>query len=111
MGTKVVATLLAIAKDLLEKVEDAELKDSIEALEFLGEEANGKSKEYRDLKDVVERVEATQGIGKVPKQPKQKRLNYVGIKQIGSLWYSKKDNYSKPFATADECAEHYNTEI
>jgi len=39
---------------------------------------------------------------------KTKKLNYIGIKQIGSLWYSSKDNYKKSFSTADECAEHFN---
>ena len=115
MATKAVMTLLATAIALLEQVNDAELKDSIEALEYLGEDADGKSQEYKDLKDVVERIEATLSkktelpTAKDPK-PKAKRLNYIGIKQIGSLWYSVKDKYSKPFATADECAKHYNKE-
>ncbi len=36
------------------------------------------------------------------------RLNYVGVKQVGSFWFSSKDNYSKAFNTADECAKHFN---
>ena len=36
------------------------------------------------------------------------RLSYVGIKQIGSYWFSKKDNYRKKFDTADECSKHFN---
>ena len=38
------------------------------------------------------------------------RLNYVGVKQIGSFWYSVKDKCTKSFATADECAKHFNSE-
>ena len=38
------------------------------------------------------------------------RLSYVGIKQIGSYWFSKKDNYLKNFDTADECSRHFNKE-
>jgi len=114
MATKAVIALLATAKGLSETVNDAELQDGIEALEFLGDEADGKSQEYKDLKDVVERIEATLAdkVGKsTSKDPAQKaeRLNYMGIKQIGSLWYSAKDKYSKPFSTADECAEHFNS--
>lgn len=115
MATKVVKELIATANSLLEKVNDAELKDSIEALEFLGEDANGNSQEYKDLKEVVERIKATLEKNTNNKtvevsKKKAKRLNYAGIKQIGSLWYSIKDNYRKPFSTADECAEYFNKE-
>ena len=44
------------------------------------------------------------------KPTKSKRLNYTGIKQIGSFWYSVKDKCTKSFATADECAKHFNSE-
>ena len=77
--------------------------------------ANVKSQEYKDLKEVVERVETslesneTKQTGEVQKK-KAKRLNYAGIKQIGSLWYSVKDKYKKPFSTADECAKYHNKE-
>lgn len=40
---------------------------------------------------------------------KPKKLSYAGIKMIGNKWYSIKDNYKKSFATADECASHFNT--
>lgn len=35
-------------------------------------------------------------------------LKYAGIKMIGNMFYSRKDNYTVGFATADECAEHFN---
>jgi len=38
------------------------------------------------------------------------KLNFAGIKQIGSFWYSKKDNYRKHFNSANECAKHFNGE-
>lgn len=38
------------------------------------------------------------------------RLNYAGVKQVGSFWYSSKDNYTKSFSTADECAKHFNSD-
>ena len=34
-------------------------------------------------------------------------MRYAGIKLIGALWYSQKDNYAKGHATADECADYY----
>lgn len=40
----------------------------------------------------------------------KKRLSYAGIKLIGHSWYSSKDGYKKPFKTADECAEHFDSE-
>ena len=39
---------------------------------------------------------------------KPKKLNYTGVKMVGDKWYSIKDNYRKSFATADECAKHFN---
>jgi len=38
------------------------------------------------------------------------KINYAGVKQIGSFWYSKKDNYQKSFESANECAKHFNSE-
>lgn len=34
-------------------------------------------------------------------------MRYAGIKLIGALWYSQRDNYAKGHATADECADYY----
>lgn len=140
--SQAVITLLATAVALAEKVDNAELKDCIEALEFLGEDAKGNTQEYKDLKEVVEKIEAeladkTDGNDDVDntdtnnddtgaddedtqddeaddakvdtqKAVKKKRLNYAGVKQIGGMWYCKKDNYKKGFSTANECAEHFN---
>lgn len=115
MASKAVVTLLATAGALATKVEDAELTDCIEALEFLGEDANGNAQEYKDLKEVVTKLEAEQNADDEDDEPKDetlkkaKKLSYMGIKQIGNLWYSSKDKYKKSFATADECAKHFNS--
>lgn len=37
-------------------------------------------------------------------------MRYAGIKLIGALWYSQKDNYAKGHASADECADYYASE-
>lgn len=104
MKNELVAKLLATAVALLDTHNDnVELKDSIEALQFLGDEANGNSQEYKDLKGLVKTLQDTQ------KPTHKKRLNYAGVKQIGGLWYCSKDNYKKQFATADECAIHFNS--
>jgi len=41
-------------------------------------------------------------------EEKPKKINYTGIKMIGNKWYSIKDKYKQSFATADECALHFN---
>lgn len=126
MASKVVIELLETAKALAVEVENAELTDCIEALEFLGEDADGRTQEYKDLKEVVEKLEGADDDDenkneeddneeddevqlKDTEVEAKKKLNYAGIKQIGSLWYSSKDKYKKSFATADECAINFNS--
>lgn len=122
MKNELVAKLLATAVALLDTHNDnVELKDSIEALQFLGDEANGNSQEYKDLKGLVKTLQDTQkptqdkstqkkdDVEDTQKPTHKKRLNYAGVKQIGGLWYCSKDNYKKQFATADECAIHFNS--
>jgi hypothetical protein len=41
-------------------------------------------------------------------KPNAVRLDYRGIKLVGHTWRSVKDGYTKPFATADACAKHFN---
>jgi len=116
--TKAVTDLLTVAVALATVTGDAELQDAIEAVEFLGDEANGKSQEYKDLKAKVEELEAIEN-AKEPTPPTSttqdtknvapvKTKNYMGIKMIGNRWYSMKDKYKKAFETADECADHFN---
>jgi hypothetical protein len=38
----------------------------------------------------------------------KKAYNYDGVKMIGNKWYCAKDKYKKGFATANQCADHYN---
>lgn len=41
-------------------------------------------------------------------QPQGKPVNTAGIRMIGALWYHADDNYTKGFASMEECAEHFN---
>jgi len=45
------------------------------------------------------------------KPAEQIRLDYSGIKMIGSSWFSIKDKFKKGFHSADECAKHFNSEV
>lgn len=112
-----------------------DLADAIEALEFLKDEATANNQEYKDLVDLVGMVKTDKAntrqsavkpdakdessskpdgandgdeSGEDGKPTKEKKLNYGGIRMIGSFFYSKKDHYQKGFSTADECAKHYN---
>jgi len=117
--TDTVQKLIEEAKGLDAKLDSPELKDAIEALEYLGDDADGRSQEYKDLKEIVAKLKEDDGavgdaganngegakVEAKKEEPKQK-LKYTGVKQIGSLWYCKKDKYTKPFTTADECARY-----
>jgi hypothetical protein len=117
---------------------NTDLADAIEALEFLGDEATVNNQEYKDLVDLVKMVQDDKKpadkkpadkkpadkkpadkkpadkkpADKKPadkKPEKLKRLSMVGIRMIGSFWYSESDKYQKRFSTADECAKHFNS--
>lgn len=135
--TKAVLALLATAQAIFEVNQDERLKASIAELEAL-EDATHSTTEYKNLKDIVDELEQNTGddksnIGEDKKEnnndlnssknenntgeqntgddkivEKPKKLNYTGIKMIGNKWYSVKDKYKKSFATADECAKHFN---
>lgn len=135
--TKAVLALLATAQAIFEVNQDERLKTSIAELEAL-EDATHSTTEYKNLKDIVDELEQNTGddkssIGEDKKEnnddlnsnkdknntgeqntgddkivEKPKKLNYTGIKMIGNKWYSVKDKYKKSFATADECAKHFN---
>ena len=135
--TKAVLALLATAQAIFEVNQDERLKASIAELEAL-EDATHSTTEYKNLKDIVDELEKNTGddksnIGEDKKEnnddlnsnkdenntgeqntgddkivEKPKKLNYTGIKMIGNKWYSSKDRYKKSFATADECAKHFN---
>jgi len=47
-------------------------------------------------------------MAKKKEEPKLKKLRFLGIKNIGSLWYSSKDDYRKSFNSANACAEYFN---
>ena len=109
--TKAVKELLATAKALAEKVNNEELNDSIEALEYLGDEAKASTQEYKDLQSLVKELQEEQGEkGKeLQEEQKPKRLNYAGVYLKGSKWYHKSDKHlSNGFDTADECAKFFN---
>ena len=103
--TKAVLALLATAQAIFEVNQDERLKASIAELEAL-EDATHSTTEYKNLKDIVDELEQNTGDDKIVEKPK--KLNYIGIKMIGNKWYSVKDKYKKSFATADECAKHFN---
>lgn len=104
--SKAVQTLLATAVALAGTIENEALNKAIGELEAL-EDAAHSNTEYKNLKDIMDELENNAG-GDEPKQ-KPKRLNYAGIRMIGNKWYSIKDKYKKSFATADECAKHFNS--
>lgn len=96
------------------KLEDVSLAEDISALESLGEKAGVRSKEYKNLLSKVNAL-ITKEDGVIEEKvvveaskTVAKKLSYAGIKMIGSLYYSSKDSYTKSFATADECALHFN---
>lgn len=132
--SKAVETLLATAIALAGTVENLELKTAIDELEAL-EDATHSNSEYKALKDLVEQIEdggagdedaeakakaekeaqekldaekKAKADAEAQKKPIKSAIKYAGVKQIGAKWYCKKDNYKKGFATADECAEHFN---
>ena len=110
------------------KLEDESLAEDISALEALGDTAGVRGKEYKNLLNKVnaliakedevvedevvedEVVEDEVVEDEVVETGKTKKLRYTGVKMIGSLYYSSKDKYATGFATADECAEHFNGE-
>jgi hypothetical protein len=95
------------------KLEDESLAEDISALEGLGDTAGVRGKEYKALLEKVNSLIADQDEvveDEVVETGKPKKFRYSGIKMIGSLYYSYKDKYSTGFATAGECAEHFNGE-
>lgn len=133
--SKIVLALLVTAKLLAETSDNEILKTSIAELEAL-EDATHSTTEYKNLKAIVDEIENNAGDDKSNQGENQdgldskdgedntgdenntgdeiivekpKKLNYAGIKMIGNKWYSIKDSYKKSFATADECASHFNT--
>lgn len=133
--SKIVLALLVTAKLLAETSDNEILKTSIAELEAL-EDATHSTTEYKNLKAIVDEIENNTGDDKSNQGENQdglnskddednagdenntgdeiivekpKKLNYTGIKMIGNKWYSIKDSYKKSFATADECASHFNT--
>lgn len=109
--SKIVLALLVTAKELAEKLEAQEIEakklgDAIDALDAL-EDATHSTTEYKNLKVIVDEYENNTEKDENVEKP-TKKLSYAGIKMIGNKWYSIKDNYKKSFATADECAIHFN---
>lgn len=121
--SEAVVALLEKAVELAETNKDVDLADGIEMLEALGDDAKGNTQEYKDLKEVIENIEnGLNGDGSeiedkedkaILKEEanvaKKKKYNLFGIKQIGSLWYSEKDNYRTGFKTVEECAIKHNS--
>lgn len=128
--SEVVVALLEKAVELAKTNNDVDLADGIEMLEALGEDADGRTQEYKDLKEVVSNIEnglngdgseiedeeekarleaEANGAKNETVQTEKKKYNLFGIKEIGSLWYSEKDNYKTGFKTVEECAIKHNS--
>lgn len=105
-----VAEIAEDAKDaankatLAEKAVDAAIEEELEK----GEEAIA-SKEGVPAEDVSlePHSKTRKSIDPVFARDKSK-LPYADIKMIGNMFYSRKDNYTVGFATADECAAYFN---
>ena len=96
-----------------------DLADAIEALEFLGGGATDNNQEYNYLVEMVAMVEddkpnstktktTTKPKTKTTTKQKTPAEKYKGVKRIGAFWFNSKDRYRKKFITADECADHFN---
>ena len=132
--SKIVLALIATAQALAETIKNENLIIATNKLDEL-EDATHSSKEYKDLKEIVDELQNNTGDDKSDNTEneddlksnienkkdelqnntgddfaieKPKKLNYTGVKMVGDKWYSIKDNYRKSFATADECAKHFN---
>ena len=111
--SRAVKDLLVTAIALASTIDNVELKAGVEALEAV-EDANGNTQEYKDLKELVGTLEADAENGAEAVEDangakdEPKKLDYAGVRMIGSKWHCAKDNYKKGFDTADECAEHFN---
>ena len=111
--TELLATAIQLSLDLTE--DNPELSAAIEAVEALGDEGTMGDESSKALKVLVKDLTAKDknkkgGDDKSINKPtsKKEKVDYAGIKQIGSLWYCKEDGYKKSFATADECAKNFN---
>ena len=93
-----------------------DLKDAIDALEALGEDATGDSGEYKQLSNMVDTQPAPVKKSVKPKETtkvskgekKLSKPNMAGITMIGSLFYSGKDNYKAGFSDPIEAARYHN---
>ena len=87
--------------DVLTLISDPKLKERFTQNDLLEVPApKADTKKQDDVKNNTEKDENV--------EKPTKKLSYAGIKMIGNKWYSIKDNYKKSFATADECAKHFN---
>jgi hypothetical protein len=101
--TKAVIELIEKATVVVEAdAENIQVKDALDALDALGEDAKGTAQEYKDLRELIDALDA----GNDTK--KEKAPGMAGIRMIGNQWHHKSDSYKKGFSTAQECAEHFN---
>lgn len=102
--TKAVIELIEKATVVVEAdAENTQVKDALDALVVLGEDAKGTAQEYKDLKELIDALNA----GNDTKKEKAP-VSMAGIRMIGNQWHHKSDSYKKGFSTAQECAEHFN---
>ena len=105
-----VAEIAEEAKDaaykaaMAEKAVDATIKDELEKGEKAIAEQEGIPAEDVSLEP---HSKTQKSIDPVFARDKS-NLKYADIKMIGNMFYSRKDNYTVGFATADECAACFN---
>lgn len=104
-------------KDLVEQIEqdapadknngvndaDAQAQAEKEAQDKLDAEQKAKDDAEAEAKAQLEAQAKLDAEKETPK-----KFDYAGVRMIGSKWYCAKDKYKKGFATANECAEHFN---
>lgn len=91
-------------KVIVDEYENNTEKDEVNQKDVNNTEKNDDNSDVEKKQDDVKNnTEKDENVEKPTK-----KLSYAGIKMIGNKWYSIKDNYKKSFATADECAIHFN---
>ena len=105
---KKVEKLLERAKAFKNPSED--LKNAVQDLELISEEAKASFPEFENLKRILDSQDTAQE-EKASKKKSSKEIppavRLAGIRQVGDLWYSKKDNYTKSFESSEQCANYF----
>lgn len=80
-------------------------EDTVKASDTAAETTEKVAKIAEETKDAANKAALAE---KAVDARDKTNLKYADIKMIGNMFYSKKDNYTVGFATADECAAYFN---